>query len=96
MIKKSKERGKDSNKKKTKSVSNKRKFFYIQIVLTLLVAGFLILSGNSDTKVMTGNAIGSGEGGSSNASFNIFLFIGIGIGFFVVIEIVILLVTAYF
>jgi hypothetical protein len=83
-------------KGKTRKKSSKRKFFYIQAALTLLIAGYLIISGMTQEKSVTGNVISSSGAGTSNPSFAIFLILGVGLGLFAVIEIIILLITAYF
>lgn len=94
-MKKSVKKAIKKNLAKTKKKSNKRKFFYIQAVLTLLVAVYLIMSGISNDKSLTGNVIGSGSTSANNPSFSIFLMLGMGLGLFALIEMIVLLITAY-
>ncbi|MBR9704118.1 hypothetical protein GOV12_01800 [Candidatus Pacearchaeota archaeon] len=70
----------------------KKRILLIQAFVTLLIAGFLIMSGIGSDNNVTGNVVGSSDSGA----MKIFVLLGVAIGVFSFIEIVILFVVSYF
>jgi hypothetical protein len=80
--------------KKTSKKNLKTRLLYLQIIVTLLIAVYLIVSSATSEKTLTGNVIMQNNQ-AGNSSMNIFFMLGIAMGVFTFIEILIMLVISY-